>query len=184
MLDHVKKRYMERLYRDYERGLVDEDIAEWLFMVNRKPCLATTSSCSGRVALIYGPSLTSKAEARILEAWHDPVECRRRICMPRPLGIYLWWLSLQPPIIHFLVEDLDVAEHILECGDRAGFSKLGYRRHRTGAIHVEAGAGDKLHLILPASCSTALELCSLLSLYKERLKRFMDCVSGYRCGGR
>ncbi len=180
-LAKARARYLERLHRDLAIGRVDGDIAGWLVEVNRKQCLVTTSSCSGRVALIYGPSLTSKKGARILGSWHDPRECRREICRPRDTGLYTWWLSLQPPIIHFLADSVETAEAILECGDRAGFSKLGYRAHRTGLIHVEAGAGDKLHLILPAPCMEALSLCTMLGEYKRRLARFMECMLGAPC---
>lgn len=180
-MDDARRRYLERLHSDLARGLVDEDLADWLLEVNKKPCLITTSSCSGRVALLYGPSHTSKRSARILASWHDPRECMMEACRPRPIGLYTWWLSLQPPIIHFLARDYEVAEAILACGDRAGFSKLGYRMHRTGLVHVEAGAGDKLHLILPAPCMEALSLCTLLEKYKRRLRTFMKCMLEAQC---
>ncbi|MCE4602917.1 MAG: hypothetical protein F7B18_07030, partial [Desulfurococcales archaeon] len=89
-LAKARARYLERLHRDLAIGRVDGDIAGWLVEVNRKQCLVTTSSCSGRVALIYGPSLTSKKGARILGSWHDPRECRREICRPRDTGLYTW----------------------------------------------------------------------------------------------
>ena len=176
--NQVKARYLERLLVDARRGAVDSDILDWLFKVNDARCLATTSSCSGRVAILYGDSLTDKAGSRILEVWHNPGECRRRICRIVPDGMYTWWSSLQPPIVHFLADSLEAAEEVLKCGDRAGFSKLGYRLHRTGYYHVEAGGGDKLHIILPAPCNILLSQCNMLQLYKERLEKFMECLLG------
>ena len=177
----VKSRYARGLEKDLKEGRVDWDIGGWLVEVNRRRCLATTSSCSGRVIVLYSNDMMDKAGSRLLWSWHDPRECRLSICGVSPIGPYKWWASLQPPIIHFLAQDLDTAEYIVKCGSIAGFSKLGYKYHRSGFIHVEVGGGDKLHVILPADCNILLELCMLLEVYKDRLKKFMECVLNVPC---
>ncbi len=182
--DVVRGFFVGRLLDDISRGRVDDDIAGYLVSLNRFGCLFTTSSCSGRVVVIYSSDFRSKRDARILDGWHDPGGCRLNVCGYSHLGydsMFYYWVSLQPPIIHFVARDIDTAEALVGCGDRSGFSKLGYRRYRAGGYHVTVGAGDKIHVSLPASCDTLLALCDLLKVYKEKLYSFLECTSKINC---
>ncbi len=175
----AKRRHLERLARHMEEGKVDHDIAGFLLEVNSLEGIATTSSCSGRVAILYSTSITSKRDARILEAWHEPGECMRGVCRYSSMSLepmFFSWASLQAPVINFIVEDPEGAEILVECAERAGMRRTGYRRYRRGGFQVWVSGGDKLHITLPADCRILLEACRILEAYKSRLAIFRDCV--------
>jgi tRNA wybutosine-synthesizing protein 3 len=179
-----RRKALERLLRDLEQGRVDSEIASWLHEFNRTNReVYTTSSCSGRVAVLYGESLFDKRGARILCACHYPEKCRRYLCLYAEeassliLGDRLVaWASLQPPIIHFIAKDQEVSERIVSCALRSGFTHSGYRRSEPCGYIVEVRVFDKLHLMLPADCRTLLLLCEVLSEYKRRLRSFLECL--------
>ena len=177
--ERARKRALGRLREHADRGLVDADIVEFLLEFNRRPCLFTTSSCSGRVVVLEGADFFDKRGARILEAWHDPRECRARIgayCSRRGA-----WLSLQPPILHVVARDEEVARRLVACGEASGFRRSCYKPYRAGGYHVELAAGDKMHVPLPADCNVALRLCGVLEVYKERLRRLEECLLRLDC---
>jgi len=178
---------LRRLYEDIDRGLVDPDIRDWLAEFNRK-CedVFTTSSCSGRLVIIKGRSLTDKKWAEILDETHDPDECYSNACrsiseLPVGPGGHRVWASLQPPIIQFHVCSLTLAWRILDCSVNAGFIRSGVRKSKIGGFIVEARAYDKLHVLLPASCDVLLELCGLLREYKSKLLKLLVCLTD-TCG--
>ncbi len=182
--DSSKRYFLERLLSDVKSGRVDFDIADHLLSLNKLKCVFTTSSCSGRVVVIYSNDFRDKRNARIIEGWHDPAQCRLNICRYSSFGydeMFYYWISLQPPIIHLVARDVKVAETLLACGDKSGFSKLGYRMYRSGGYHVVVGVGDKSHVILPADCSMLLTLCDMLGSYKEKLYSFFECTSNINC---
>ena len=177
----ARRRALERLAVHLERGLVDNDIADFLVELNRRhPCIFTTSSCSGRLALIEGPNLFDKRRARIIAVWHDPEKCRAEA--PRlleelsgpPRGM-LRWLSLQPPILHISASTSRAAEGIVACAKGSGFRRACYHRYRAGGYHVEVSVHDKLAVVNP-SPGHAEDACRVLEEYKRRLRNLEDCL--------
>ncbi len=160
-------------------GLVDSDIADFLVALNKKPCLFTTSSCSGRVAVISAPKPMDKRNARLWYVWHDPDECLEKICNAiiedrRDEFDYKWY-SLQPPVLHIVAKELSIAEQIVECGHEAKFKRACYKRHRSGGYIVEIAAYDKLH-VFSDDCNLLLGLCFQLREYKDRLEKLEKCL--------
>ncbi len=177
----VKRDRLEKLLAHVEMGLVDPDIKDLLLQINKKCSdIATTSSCSGRLAIIYSDKgLRDKKAARILAKWHDPRECKIEACRYSMLGGDAWaiyWASLQPPILHAITGSLDSAESMVACASSAGLSRAGYKRFRAIGYHVEAGFHDKLHVMLPLSCDVLSLLCEELSLYKKKFYKFLECI--------
>jgi len=179
--ERARARALERLGEHASEGLVDEDIVGFLFELNRKPCLFTTSSCSGRLAILEGEDYFDKAGARIVEAWHDPEECRRRVQEYCSLEAGERRASLQPPILHVAVRGEDQARRVVACGERAGFSRACYKPYRAGGYLVELAGSDKLHVVLPAPCSVLEGLCRVLERWKERLARLEECLLSLEC---
>ena len=177
----ARRRSLERLMDHLGRGLVDSDIADFLVELNtRHPCIFTTSSCSGRLALIEGPSLFDKRSARIIAVWHDPDRCRKEAPrllegLPEPPRGTLRWLSLQPPILHISAATQEAAERIVSCAKSAGFRRACYHRYRAGGYHVEVSVHDKLAIVGP-SPEHAVEACGVLEEYKGRLRRLEECL--------
>ena len=181
-----RREALERLRRHAAEGIVDSDILEWLLRINEgNTCFFTTSSCSGRLVLLRSATdLLDKAGARSLWVTHDARECLD-ICRV-PLGEMattdsgLAWLSLQPPIVHFLAINEEWALGIVGCAKKSGFIRSCYRREAGGYYFVEVAAHDKLHVILPVDCAVVKTLCSIMARYKERLERFKACVESLK----
>jgi tRNA wybutosine-synthesizing protein 3 len=180
---------LRRLEEHLRLGLVDADIADLLVRINRLPCIFTTSSCSGRIVLLEAVDLMEKRGARKLWVTHDPSLCLD-VCNligeitesreNRKLGRELLWISLQPPVLHFYAQDEVVAMRVVDCARRSGFVRACYRREDSWYF-VEVSAHDKLHVILPAPCTVISTLCKVLSRYKERLRKFEDCILKMSC---
>ncbi len=180
----ARERALGRLREHASKGLVDHDIVEFLLEFNVKPCLFTTSSCSGRVAIIEGSDPFDKKGARLVEVWHDPGECRARIreyCGYRPREDRIAWASLQPPILHVAAVDERVARDLVACGGRAGFARACYKPYRAGGYIVELAGQDKTHVILPAPCGLLERLCDILEEYKGKLGRLEECLLTVEC---
>ena len=182
-----RRRALSRLREHLEKGLVDEDIAGFLAELNEAAeAFYTTSSCSGRVAVLEGEDLFSKKGARILVAWHDPGKCRTGItgyCDYKPSGVSIAWVSLQPPILHVAARDEETARAIVRCAESAGFIRACYKARKPCGYHVEVAGHDKLHVILPAPCSLLRQACNVLERYKERLRRLEECLLRLARGG-
>ena len=169
----ARERALNRLRQHLDLGLVDEDIRGFLERLNQEnPCLFTTSSCSGRLVVLEGPSLFDKRRARIAAQTHDPSRCEHllREALQPPARDRLRWVSLQPPILHIATATLEVAERIAREAERAGFSRACYKRYRHGGFHVEIAASDKLHIINPTP-SQIQEACRALDAYKRKLEK-------------
>lgn len=175
---------LERLREHTQKGLVDYDIKEFLYKFNSiGDCIYTTSSCSGRVVVLTGEDIFSKRYAKIVEAWHDPEECKRKITnyYNYNTSTGITWISLQPPILHIAAKDMELAEEIVSCAVTSGFIRAGYKKMKPCGYHVEIAAHDKLHVILPAPISILRSLCEILSRYKEKLQRLEDCLLSIKC---
>lgn|GEM_PF-2608701 len=184
----VKASRVNKLLAHRRLGLLDPDISDILVDINNR-CrdLVTTSSCSGRVTVIYSDKgFRDKRSARILAKWHEPRECRIEVCRFSYLsshGPFTYWVSLQPPILHVIASNIEAAESIVRCASSSGLSRVGYKMSRLAGFHVEAGFHDKLHLLLPVGCDILITLCEELSLYKNKFYRFLKCVLETCIGG-
>ena len=168
---NARRRALERLRDHARKGLVDEDILEFLLEFNEKHgCAFTTSSCSGRIAVIEGADIFDKRAARIVSETHDPSTCEQLLAAieEEPREGAIRWLSLQPPILHFAVLTLDAAQRIVSLAEESGFNRNCYKRYRPGGFHVEVAASDKLTILRPRPGDVAMA-CRVLAVYKERL---------------
>ncbi|MEB2836508.1 MAG: hypothetical protein GSR80_001675 [Desulfurococcales archaeon] len=181
-----RREALERLRRHVSEGLVDSDIEDWLLRINEdNACFFTTSSCSGRLVLLESAtSLLDKAGARSLWVTHDARECLDICRIPlselAAMGSRLSWLSLQPPILHFLSIDEGWALEIVRCARESGFIRSCYRKEAGGYYFVEVAVHDKLHVTLPVDCTVVSALCSVMARYKERLERFKTCIESLK----
>jgi len=183
-----KREAMKRLEEHLKLGLVDPDIVDMLIKLNRFPCIYTTSSCSGRVVVLEAENLMDKRGSNKLWVEHDPERCRNlcgvveRILEGRGLGEKLVWASLQPPVLHLYAWSEQVAINVVRCARESGFARACYRREDRWYF-VEVSVHDKVHVVLPAPCSSLEKLCVILARYKERLRRFENCLPPRLCQG-
>jgi len=106
-----------------ELGLVDQDIVNFLLYINELDDFYTTSSCSGRIAIGTGETLSNKRAFKIVYKWHTPIsthELEEAISELEPQGVTAWLLVRQP-IIHIAVKSMDLALKVLHIAREAGF---------------------------------------------------------------
>lgn len=118
-----KKRALERL----RIGGADEEVKAILEKLNRLERFFTTSSCSGRIALLCIPEIGAKREAEFIGKWHRPVETGE-------VGDAIFnaerdeiWLIAQSPILHVACLGLDSAKALLRIAIESGFKYSGIK---------------------------------------------------------
>jgi len=65
---------LNKLDEAIKRGEVDKEVLPHLEILNSFPFCFTTSSCSGRIALIDAPLVGPKYESKKAFRWHSPVD--------------------------------------------------------------------------------------------------------------
>jgi len=172
LFEEEKRRLWERLWEDLEIGYLDEDILPILIEFFARPKAYTSSSCSGRIVVIDADYPWEKDETMIIFKKHTPItadEIRKVMYTPHQSTL---WLSLQGPIYHVYVKDLDEAREVLEIARRAGFKHSGILV-LGNPILVELRTGIRIVTPLKDRKSTFInekDLPRLVELYNRALK--------------
>ena len=144
----AKARALARLQR---RG-ADEEIAGVLQKINAHADYYTTSSCSGRIALILLPEIGAKREAVFLGKWHGAVEREEviRVMANAPFAEGELWLLAQSPIIHVACRTVEHAVALLRLALDAGFKYSGMKgiARDTGIVVVEMLSTERMDVPL------------------------------------
>jgi len=123
MFEAQKKKALERLRI---RG-ADEEIAGIIEKINSFDDFFTTSSCSGRIALICLPEIGAKREAKFIGKWHRPVtkeevlEAIKLKSSAEASEKGEVWLLSQSPILHVSCRGLEKAKMLLRIAIQSGF---------------------------------------------------------------
>jgi tRNA wybutosine-synthesizing protein 3 len=123
MFEAQKKKALERLRI---RG-ADEEIAGIIEKINSFDDFFTTSSCSGRIALICIPEIGAKREAKFIGKWHRPVtkeevlEAIKLKSSAEASEKGEVWLLSQSPILHVSCRGLEKAKMLLRIAIQSGF---------------------------------------------------------------
>jgi len=140
----AKARALARL----QRSGADEGIAGILQKINARADYYTTSSCSGRIALILLPEIGAKREARFIGKWHRPVVSGEvlAVMVDAPFAEGELWLLAQPPIIHVACRSVAKAEALLRLALDAGFKYSGMKgiARATGIAVVEIFSTERM----------------------------------------
>jgi len=116
IFEEQKKKALERLRI---KG-ADEEVVEIIGVLNRLDYYYTTSSCSGRVALICIPEIGAKREAEFIGKWHRAVtkeEVSEAIKAPKKGGDMA---NIAVADIARLVQRFREGEGIVKDSDRIG----------------------------------------------------------------
>jgi tRNA wybutosine-synthesizing protein 3 len=146
IFEEHKKKALERL-----RIMgADEEVVEIIEALNRLDYFYTTSSCSGRVALICIPEIGSKREAEFIGKWHRAVtneEVSEAIKAPKKGEI---WLISQSPILHVSCRGLEKAKTLLRVAIESGFKYSGIKAisKDNGKIMVEIMSTERMDVPL------------------------------------
>jgi len=183
IFEEQKKRALERLRI---RG-ADEEVKGILEKINRRDGFFTTSSCSGRIALIWLPEIGAKQEARFIGKWHRRVrkaEVLEAMSDATPHIKGEVWLIAQSPILHVACRSLEKATALLRIAIESGFKYSGIKAiaKDDGKVMVELMSTERMDVPL---ASDDVMFCSeeyldfilpkanfMLERGKAKLKRF------------
>lgn len=186
IFEEQKKKALERLRI---RG-ADEEVAEIIEVLNRLDDFYTTSSCSGRVALICIPEIGAKREAEFIGKWHRAVtkeEVSEAIKTPKKGEI---WLISQSPILHVSCRGLEKAKTLLRIAIESGFKYSGIKAisKDNGKVMVEIMSTERMDVPLGKDneifCSDTYiayivqKANFMLTRGKAKLKRFYYGLEG------
>ncbi|RCV64157.1 tRNA wybutosine-synthesizing protein 3 [Methanophagales archaeon] len=144
--EEQKKKALERL-----RIMgADEEVVGILEALNRLDDFYTTSSCSGRVALICIPEIGAKRDAEFIGKWHRAVtkeEVSEAIKAPEKGEL---WLISQSPILHVSCRGLEKAKALLRVAIESGFKYSGIKSisKDNGKIMVEIMSTERMDVPL------------------------------------
>ncbi len=128
---------VEGLEEHIRAGRVDRPIIPFLRAVNKAEGIVTTSSCAGRVMLISAER--RKKDSVCLYIEHERIE--REPFMEALEELFQHkgepYFKLEPFIYHFVAEDLEKAEKLVDAVFKAGVKRVGMRPIRFGRYLVE-----------------------------------------------
>jgi tRNA wybutosine-synthesizing protein 3 len=184
-----------RLASEAERGLVDRDILPAIYALNSKSCIATASSCSGRIAIVSAPSPGDKARGGVVAKWHRTVtveELLRALTSLDPNQNFVW-VTVQPPMITLYTCSRDAANTLVRYMLKAGFKYTCSRAVDLGngaiAYYISVFSTERVDIpiyfrgsaIVNPRTGTVRQLADLvntyLSLSKQKLERLIRAVA-------
>ena len=190
IFEEQKKRALEKL----RIGGADEEVAGIIEKINGFEDFFTTSSCSGRIALISIPEIGAKREAKFIGKWHRPATKEAvleaiKLKSKSSAGVSekeeVWLLS-QSPILHVACRGLEKAKALLRIAIESGFKYSGIKAisnsKDNGKVVVEIMSTERMDVPLGKDgvlfCSEAhidfilSKSNFMLERGKEKLKRF------------
>ncbi len=125
-----------------EKGAVDEKIISLLNKINEKENLVTSSSCSGRIALLSIKN--GKKDAAFYQKWHREIvenelnEKLEKYDFEKPL-----WYRCEPFILHVFAIDIKNAEKFLKTVRTIGIKRGGIQTINKKGVLIEIqGSGS------------------------------------------
>lgn len=116
-----RKKAIDSLNREMEMGKVDEKALPIVSKINGKLDFFTTSSCSGRIAILEIPSIGRKKKAKFLGKWHRKVkEDEIKEAIEKATKGDIWFL-VQSPIFHVSTISMENARKLLAVANQSGF---------------------------------------------------------------
>lgn len=179
VFEEQKRRALERL----RIGGADEEVTGIIERLNCHDDFFTTSSCSGRIALLCIPEIGAKREAEFIGKWHRVVTKEEVLEAINSSKKGELWLLAQSPILHVSCRGFEKAQALLRIAIEAGFKYSGIKpiSKRTEKVVVEIISTERMDV--PLGTDTML-LCSdsyvdflvskanfTLARGKEKLKR-------------
>ncbi len=146
--EREKLKALSRLEEDLQLGLIDEELLEFLIMLNENDYILTTSSCAGRISILCGSEYWNKREANLLMKSHVPVSVYSVIStLKRGLRCKNLWIKATHPILDMKVIDIQKAFEVIRLAVKAGFKYSGIQDAACG-YRVIVKSSDSLQVPL------------------------------------
>ncbi|MBI4148221.1 hypothetical protein HY490_02930 [Candidatus Woesearchaeota archaeon] len=150
------------------KGEIDEAIKPLIDLINRHPDYVTTSSCSGRIVLLWGV----KRQSRFLFCTHSPVDRIPLVDIPLDGEV---WLRCEGMILHVKCRTIAGAAALLTRAQQAGLKHSGIVSCGEHPV-IEIRSADAMAVpyavdgkLLPMDTETVLRLCN--QKFQNNLKR-------------
>lgn len=143
-----KRLAMEKLRKALMEGLVDRDIIPLLEKINSRDEYFTTSSCSGRIAVMQMPDFGDKVNARWLGKWHREVSLEEVLEAVGRHDAGMLWLMVHSPILHVASKTLEDAVRLLNTGILSGFKNSNIKSVSHKKLVVEIHSTERLDVPL------------------------------------
>ena len=141
----LKEKALKSLEADIDR--VDKNILPLLEIINASDHFFTTSSCSGRVALMEIPEIGMKKDARFLGKWHDNIDMKEIKNALNKAKEGVMWFFAQPPILHIVADELKNAQELVKIGIASGFKNSVFKSVE-GKIVIELASTERFDVPL------------------------------------
>ena len=165
-------------YEDHKaRGLVDTDIIPLLEKINKLKCCYTTSSCSGRIALLQLPEIGDKRNAVFIGKWHreivpDEID---KVLNNYKRG-YLFFL-VQSSIIHVVCEGIENAMKMITIARDAGFKYTSIKSIKNDKILIEILSTENLHIPLGINGKIKVDKKSII-FFVDVANKMLERIKG------
>jgi tRNA wybutosine-synthesizing protein 3 len=137
-----KQSAMQKLQEAKDKKEVDEDAIQLLDILNEKENYFTSSSCYGRIHLIYSANY-SKKDSKFVGKWHRKVsfeEVKEVLEKEKePL-----WFKMEPFILHISCRTTEDAEKILKIKQNLGVRRGGIFATKDGRVQIELEGTHKI----------------------------------------
>ncbi len=129
-----------------KKGTLDRLIKPLVDLINSMDNYYTTSSCSGRIILIYRKNL-KKSGAKWLFSSHDKVKFDDIKPALKDIPDEDLWFKEEPAIIHVCCETIKDAQDLVDLSRESGFKRTGIQSTRK-RINVEIGSSEVIDAII------------------------------------
>lgn len=174
--EEFKQKKMALLKKAIECGKVDKKIIKLLEFLNAQKGIVTTSSCSGRILLLKIKK--NKKDAKKFFVWHDKVKEKEFLNILKKIkNKKLFWLRVEPFILHILTENIEDAKKILFAMKNAGIKRGGinYISQNSKKITIEVMGHGQIILPIYLGFNTSFlvkEINKMMNKNEKKLKKF------------
>jgi len=164
-----KQSAMQKLQKAKDEKEVDELAVPLLDILNSKENFFTSSSCYGRIYLIYLPNY-SKKDSKFTGKWHRKVEFDevKKVIQESPVPL---WFRMEAYILHISCKTLEDAQQILQIKQKIGIKRGGIFAMKDERIQIEIEGTHKVDTIVKTDNYT-IDDDYLKLLIKEANERF------------
>ena len=181
-----RNKAIKKYLQHKKMGLVDGDIIPILEKINELECCYTTSSCSGRIAVIQIPRIGDKENAQFLGKWHRRVSVEEVIESLKKYDGGYSFLVTQSAIIHIVCDNIDDGRKMLNIALESGFKYSSIKSIKNGKVVIEILSTENLSIPLgkdgkilvgEKEIEFFVEIANeILMRIKDKLRRFEEKI--------
>ncbi|NPA76839.1 MAG: hypothetical protein GXN93_03740 [Candidatus Diapherotrites archaeon] len=145
--EEYRKRHLRKYEAARNAGAVDPPIVKILDIINSREDYVTTSSCSGRIAILAASEREKKGETYFYRKWHRPImhnELQDALNTYSGKGRLIF--KVDPFILHVGARNVAAASRLIQIARNAGVKIAGIQSIDETKAHVEIRGIDAVAL--------------------------------------